>query len=174
MDLSVCWFWWIGAEEERSSPTRNLFKVRSFKVAAAAIEKLDFKVQHGDELAEVRPVPSRATARELIVELFSVLQVQGVGLGTRKRINVYLGHEEVRRSRLRLQPRGRPTHPLIRCSETFSPRIAQEEGCRGAHFRSRNRVCRFISLFSETLSVLMSNPGLSLPMLYTKPGAIRS
>ena len=50
-----------------------MFKVRSFKVAAAAIEKLDFRVQHGDELKKVRRTPPLLLFAELLFELVSVL-----------------------------------------------------------------------------------------------------
>jgi len=48
---------WIGVDEEASSPVKNWYKIGSLKLAAAAIEQLDFKVQHGDELKDVRLTP---------------------------------------------------------------------------------------------------------------------
>ena len=35
--------------------TGDMYKYRSFRAAAATIEKFDFKVQHGDQLKGVRP-----------------------------------------------------------------------------------------------------------------------
>ncbi|KAF9643593.1 hypothetical protein BDM02DRAFT_3151454 [Thelephora ganbajun] len=59
-------------EEERVSPTKNAYKIRSFRAAAVAIGKLDSQVQRGDELKGVR----------------------GVGPGIRRRISTFLGNEE--------------------------------------------------------------------------------
>ena len=96
---------WIGAEKEDASATRNRYKIRSFRMAAAAIEKLSFKVQHGDELKSVRPtLPPVSLFKESTAELVSVLQVRGVGPGIRNRVSVFLGHEDVRESNLHLQP----------------------------------------------------------------------
>ena len=50
---SVCSFQQIG-EEEKSSVAKNPLKTQSFGMAAAAIEKLDSEVQHGDNLKGVR------------------------------------------------------------------------------------------------------------------------
>ncbi|KAF9783387.1 hypothetical protein BJ322DRAFT_1070619 [Thelephora terrestris] len=59
-------------KEEETSPKRNGYKIRSFKLAGVIIEGLDFRVQHGDDLKNVR----------------------GVGPGIRDRINVFLGHQK--------------------------------------------------------------------------------
>jgi len=69
--LSVCR--WIGADEELSSSTKSYYKVRSFNKAAAAIEELDFKVHHGDELMKVRPTPPGLSFTDLVIDLVSVL-----------------------------------------------------------------------------------------------------
>ena len=44
----------VGEDEENSSPTRNSYKIRTFRMAAAAIEKLDFQVEHSKQLMGVR------------------------------------------------------------------------------------------------------------------------
>jgi hypothetical protein len=63
-----CLFDWIGEQEEDASPTRNKYKVRSFRMAFSAIEKLDFRVRHGDELKKVRSttsIPSFVTSKSV-------------------------------------------------------------------------------------------------------------
>lgn len=43
-----------GEVQEEASPTRNRYKIRSFRMAAAVIEKLDFRVERGDDLKGAR------------------------------------------------------------------------------------------------------------------------
>ena len=71
-------FWWIGEEEEETS-TKNKFKIRSFRTAAAAIEKLDFRVQHSDQLKDAR----LATPASSFVITESVFYYTGRGGRTR-------------------------------------------------------------------------------------------
>lgn len=42
-------------------------------MAAAAVEKLDFEVQHGDDLKGVRPTPAMSLFTGSVVESVSVL-----------------------------------------------------------------------------------------------------
>ena len=56
-----------------SSPTQNRYKTRSFQIAAATIEELDFTVRHGDELKEVCLTPPVPSFAELAVDLVFVL-----------------------------------------------------------------------------------------------------
>ena len=69
--MSVCRSWWIGAQKESDSDTKNPYKIRSFKVAAAAIENLNFKVQDADELRNVRSTPPILPFTKSVAEFVS-------------------------------------------------------------------------------------------------------
>ena len=57
----------MGEEREKSSIAKNPHKTQSFRMAAAAIEKLDLEVQHGDDLKGVRPTPATLPFTESVV-----------------------------------------------------------------------------------------------------------
>lgn len=58
----------MGEERGKSSIANNPHKIQSFRMAAAAIEKLDLEVQHGDDLRGVRATPATSPFTEPVVE----------------------------------------------------------------------------------------------------------
>jgi hypothetical protein len=106
-------------------------------VAAAVVEKSDLKIQHGNELKNVRVSPPMLLFTEsLILFLFRRSKVSDEASGLRSRINASSVHDEVRRSRstLNFQSRAREVE---RSSLKSTPKYAQkEQGCQEAHDRS--------------------------------------